>query len=174
MPSAAGTTTHDPARPADAPARVWPRTAALVLLGWLLLAWDVFAAGINTAPFFGDIPSRDRYAESGAVLLTAMVPVLLLCAIGLLSRCRFGLLFLAVPAAVVGALGADMAGSPGDPADPDPRRPFAVADLVADLTRPNWVVAAVLLLALTAVVARRVRQSGSRPDPQAGQGRDVG
>jgi hypothetical protein len=103
-----------------------------------------------------------------------MVPVLLLCAIGLLSRCRFGLLFLAVPAAVVGALGADMAGSPGDPADPDPRRPFAVADLVADLTRPNWVVAAVLLLALTAVVARRVRQSGSRPDPQAGQGRDVG
>ena len=168
MPSAAGTTTHDPARPGDAAAaRVWPRTAALVLLGWLLLAWDVFAAGINAAPFFGDIPSRDRYAESGAVLLTAMVPVLLLCAIGLLSRCRFGLLFLAVPAAVVAALGTDMAVSPGDPADPDPQRPFAATDLLADLTRPNWVAAAVLLLALAAVVAVRLRQSGSRPDPQA-------
>ena len=173
MPSAAGTTTH-PARPGEAPARVWPRTAALLVLGWLLLAWDVFAAGINAAAFFGDIPSRDRYAESGAVLLTAMVPVLLLCVVGLLSRCRFGLLLLAVPAAVVAALGADMAGSPGDPADPDPHRPFAAADLVADLTRLNWVAAAVLLLALAAVVAWRVRQSGRRPDPQAGQRGDVG
>lgn len=174
MPSAAGTTTHAPARPADAAARVWPRTAALVLLGWLLLAWDVLAAGINAASLFGALVSRDRYAESGAVLLTAMVPVLLLCAIGLLWRCRFGLLLLAVPAAVVAAMGADLAVSPGDPADPDPRRPFAAADLVADLTRLNWVAAAVLLLALAVVVVRRVRQSGSRPDPQAGQGRDVG
>lgn len=167
MPSAPGTTTDDRARTADAPARVWPRTAALVLLGWLLLAWDVFAAGINTAPFFGDIPSRDRYAESGAVLLTAMVPVLLLCALGLLSRCRFGLLFLAVPAAVVAVLGADMAGSPGDPADPEPDRPFAAADLVSDLTRLNWVATGVLLAVLAVLLAWRVRQSGRRPDPQA-------
>ncbi|MFC8503865.1 hypothetical protein ACFUC1_16030 [Pedococcus sp. NPDC057267] len=167
MPSAAGTATDHVTRPASGPSRIWPRTAALVLLGWVLLAWDVVAAGINAAAFFGDIPSRDRYAESGAALLTALVPVALLCTIGLLSRCRYGLLLLAAPAAVVAALGADLAGRAGDPADPDPHRPFAATDLVADLTRLNWVATGALVVVLAAQVAWAVRQSGRRPDPQA-------
>src|SRR5690242_17097397 len=102
MPSAPSVADH---RAQRVPDRVWPRTAALVFLGWLLLAWDVFAAGINTAPFFGDVPSRDRYAESGATLLSSVVPVLLLCGVGVLVRCRFGLLALLLPALLVALLG---------------------------------------------------------------------
>ncbi|GAB3438310.1 hypothetical protein GCM10027517_10480 [Phycicoccus ginsengisoli] len=174
MPSAPGPRTDERAQRSPVADRVWPRTAALVLLGWVLLAWDVFAAGINTAPFFGDIPSRDRYAESGATLLTALVPVLLLCTIGLLSRCRSGLLALLVPALLVAVAGADMAGSPGDPADPDPDRPFAAADLVSDLTRLNWTATGILVVVLAVVVVHHVRRSATRPDPQSGQRRDVG
>jgi hypothetical protein len=171
MPSSPGTAGDDLrdglARPAATPPRVWPRTAALVMLGWLLLAWDVFGAGITTAPFFGDVPSRDRYAESGAVLLTALVPVALLCVIGLLAQSRLGLLLLVLPALLVAVAGADFAGRPGDPADPGQDRPFAAADLVSDLTRLNWVAAGILVVVLAAMVAWRVRQSGGRPDPQA-------
>ena len=167
MPSAPGTVTDDRAQPSPGPDRVWPRTAALVLLGWLLLAWDVFGAGINTAPFFGDVPSRSRYAESGATLLTALVPVALLCTVGLLCRCRLGLLALVLPAVLVAVAGADLAGSPGDPADPAPDRPFAASDLVADLTHLNWAASGVLALVLVAVLVHRRRQSGRRPDPQS-------
>ena len=43
----------------------------------------------------------------------------------------------------------------------------AEADLVAELTRPNWVATGVLVVVLALLVARRLRQSGRRPDPQA-------
>jgi hypothetical protein len=59
-------------------------TAGVVLLGWCLLAWTVFGAGITTAPFFGDTPSRGEYVESGMACLTALPPVVLLVVLPLL------------------------------------------------------------------------------------------
>lgn len=139
---------------------VWPVTFAVVVAGLALLAWDLFAAGINTAPFFGDTASRDRYAESGATLVTALVPVALLCLLGLLAGSRFGLLLLAVPAAVLAVGGLDMLGNPGDPNDADPGRAVRPSDFVADLTRLNWIAAAALLLLLLVLLLRRRRSAG--------------
>ncbi|NNM47622.1 hypothetical protein [Knoellia koreensis] len=144
------------------PRRVWPATALVVLLGWLLLAWDVLAAGINTAPFFGDQPSRARYLESGATLLTALLPVLLLCLLGLVLGSRFGLLLLAVPALFAVVAGVSLLGSDGDPSDPDPTRAVRAGDFVADLTRPNWLASGILLAILVVVwVVRRRREAGT-------------
>jgi hypothetical protein len=126
-------------------------TAALVLAGWLLLAWDAFGAGINIAPFFGEVPSRDRYIESGATLLTALVPVALLCLIGVLRGSRFGLLFLVVPALVLTIAGINLLTTDGDPRDPDPTRAVTAGDFVQDLTWLNWITTGVLLLVLVAM-----------------------
>lgn len=151
------TETTAPAAPQHRP--VWPVTMSVVVLGLALLAWDVFAAGINTAPFFGDTPSRARYVESGATLLTALLPVALLCVLGLLNRSRFGLLLLVVPALLLAVAGLDMLGNPGDPTDAGAGRTVRASDFVADLTRPNWLAAGALLVVLVVVLVRRRRSA---------------
>ncbi|SDP70533.1 hypothetical protein SAMN04489867_3542 [Pedococcus dokdonensis] len=158
----------EPGRPAARRERgpVWPVTALVVLLGWCLLAWTVFAAAINTAPFFGETASRDRYLESGMVSLTALVPVLLLVVLGLLLGSRWGLALLAVPALLLVPLGLSSLGQAGDPAKSGYGRALRLDDAVQDLTRLNWVAAVVLLLVIAAVVTwRRRRQTGIRAEP---------
>ena len=141
---------------------IWPVTALAVLLGWCLMAWTVFAATINTAPFFGDTPSRDHYVESGMVALTALVPIAILLALALLTGSRWGLGLLAVPALLLVPIGLSLLSRSGDPSDPDPGRPVRVTDAFSDLTRLNWLAALGLLVALGLVVWRRRRQTGIR------------
>jgi hypothetical protein len=141
---------------------VWPVTALVVLLGWCLMAWTVFAAFIGTAPFFGDIPSRARYIESGMVMLTALLPVAILLLLGSLTGSRWGLALLAVPALLLVPMGLSLLTNPGDPSDADHGRPVRVTDAFQDLTRLNWLAAAALLVALGLVLWRRRRQTGIR------------
>jgi hypothetical protein len=137
-------------------------TAAVVLVGWLLLVWTAFGAGINTAPFFGDTPSRSQYVESGMACLTALLPLALLLACGLLAGSRWGLLLLAVPALLLVPLGLDMLSRAGDPADPGAGRGVQASDAFSELTRLSWVAAAALLLVLvTTLVVRRRRARGA-------------
>ena len=148
---------------------VWPVTALVVLLGWCLMAWTVFAAGINTAPFFGDTPSRDHYVESGMVLLTALLPIAVLLLLAGLTGSRWGLGLLAAPALLLVPLGLGMLANAGDPSDPDHGRPVRVTDAFQDLTRLNWLAAGALLIALGLVLWRRRRQTGIRARAWAGQ-----
>ena len=141
---------------------VWPVTALVVLLGWCLIAWTVFAALIGTAPFFGDIPSRDRYVEAGMVMLTALLPIAILLVLGGLAGSRWGLGLLVVPALLLVPLGLSLLANAGDPSDPDHGRAVRFADAFQDLTRLNWVATAALLLALGLVLWRRRRQTGIR------------
>lgn len=162
MTTSSGPRLTDP--PAAAPSRPrWPLTAAVVLLGWCLLAWTVFGAGINTAPFFGDVPSRDKYVESGMVCLTALLPVTLLLLAGLVAGSRWGLLLLAVPGVLLVPLGLDLLSRPGDPADPGAGRQVQASDAFADLTRLNWAAAAVLLLVVAGGLAARRRGRAATP-----------
>jgi len=151
--------------PAPAPRRpVWPVTAAVVLLGLLLLGWEVVAAVISTAPFFGETPSRDRYVEAGMLLVTSVVPVALLCLLGWLLGSRWGLVLLALPGAAAVAMGVDQLGRLGGDGHPDRDRPVRLGDAFQDLTRPNWLAAGLLLVAVSLLSWRR-RRSAERADP---------
>ena len=164
-PTARTAPTARTGRPAATAGRapVWPVTALVVLLGWCLLAWTVLVGAINTAPFFGEIASRDRYLESAMVALTALVPVALVLVLGLLAGSRWGLLLLAVPALLLVPLGLDLLGGAGDPAKPGYGRGARWDDVFADATRLNWVATGVLLVVIGAVVSwRRRRQTGIR------------
>ena len=143
---------------------VWPVTAMVVLLGWCLLAWTIFAGAVNTAPFFGETASRDRYVESGMVALTALVPVALLLVLGRLAGSRWGLALLAAPGLLLVPLGLSMLGEGGDPAKSGFGRGLRWGDAFQDLTRLNWLASGVLLF-LLAVVAWRRRQTGIRANP---------
>jgi len=170
MPTHAGASapTED-ARPAT---RRWPVTLVVVVAGVVLLGWEVAVAVVNTASFFGEQPSRDRLVETGMLLATSAVPVALACVVGLLLGSRWGLLLLAVPGVVVSAMGVDLMGRTGGGNDPERDRPVRWSDAFQDLTRPNWVAAAVLLGVLGLVLARRRRrrQTGIRADHEARQG----
>ena len=157
--------TREPA-PGDAPVErhIWPVTAAIVLVGLLLLAWEVVVAVVNTAAFFGDTPPRDRYIEAGMLLATSVVPVALACAVGLLLGSRWGLALLAVPGLAAVAMGVALMGRVGTDRYPGRDRPVRLSDAFQDLTRPNWLAAAVLLAVLGLVLARR-RRTGIRANP---------
>ncbi|KRF26203.1 hypothetical protein [Phycicoccus sp. Soil803] len=166
------TTPADPGAPTPAAPSgtgqgpVWPLTALVVLLGWCLLAWTVFAGAINTAPFFGETASRDRYVESGMVTLTALVPVALLLVLGRLAGSRWGLALLAAPGLLLVPLGLSMLGEGGDPAKSGHGRGVRWEDAFQDLTRLNWVATAVLLVVIAAVAwRRRRRQTAIRANP---------
>jgi hypothetical protein len=147
-------------------APVWPVTALVVLVGWCLLAWTVLVGAVNTATFFGETASRDRYLESGMVCLTALLPVLLLVLLGLLAGSRWGLALLVVPALLLVPLGLSALGEPGDPAKSGYGRGVRWDDAVQDLTRLNWLATGALLLVVGAVVWwRRRRQTGIRANP---------
>ena len=148
---------------------VWPVTALVVLLGWCLMAWTLFAATINTAPFFGETPSRAHYVESAMVTLTALVPIPLLLVLAGLTGSRWGLGLLAVPALLLVPLGLSLLANAGDPSDPGHGRPVRFTDAFADLTRLNWLAAVALLMALGLVLWHRRRQTGIRARAWAGQ-----
>ena len=84
-------TTAPSGQPTAARRPVWPVTAGIVLLGLVFLAWEVVVAGVSTAPFFGETPSRDSYVETGMLLATSAVPVVLLCVLGWLLGVAMGL-----------------------------------------------------------------------------------
>jgi hypothetical protein len=146
---------------------VWPVTAIVVLLGWCLIAWTVFAGAITTAPFFGETPSRDEYVESGLLALTALVPIAILLALATLAGSRWGLALLAVPALLLVPLGVGMLAHDGDPADPRAGRAVRFGDAFQDLARLNWLAAVVLLAALGLVLWRRRRRAGIPATAQA-------
>ena len=158
------TTASSHSRLADRPGgsgsrRTWPVTAGVVLLGWCVLAWTVFGAAINTAPFFGDTPSRSQYVESGMACLAALPPVALLLVAGLLAGSRWGLLVLALPAVLLVPMGLDLLSKPGDPADASPGRAVQFSDVFADLTRLSWAATAVLLLVVGGMLLARRRRA---------------
>lgn len=166
------TTPAGPGQPTTGPTSrgdrgpVWPVTALVVLLGWCLLAWSVIAGAINTAPFFGETASRDRYIESGMVPLTALVPVVLLLVLGALAGSRWGLALLALPALLLVPLGVSILGEAGDPDKSGYGRGARWGDAFQDLTRLNWVATGVLTLVIALVVWRRHRrQTGIRANP---------
>ncbi|GAA2734761.1 hypothetical protein GCM10009867_15580 [Pedococcus aerophilus] len=164
MPSSATSTNRPaPSGPA-APRRTWPVTAAAVLLGWCLIAWVVFAAALNTAPFFGEQPTREEDIESGLVLATAVVPLLLLAAVAVRWGSRWGILLLVGPALLLVPLGLDWVSDAGNGNDPARNRSVTWADLGGELVRPNWVVATGLLLVLAVSVgrSRRARRADVR------------
>jgi hypothetical protein len=144
---------------------VWPVTALVVGLGLALLGWEVVVAVVNTAAFFGETPSRDRFVESGMLLVTSALPVALACALGMVLGSRWGLLLLALPGVVAVVMGLDLLARTGSERHPDPDRPARLSDAFQDLTRPNWVAAVLLLLALGLVLARRRRRTGIRANP---------
>ncbi|WP_106297358.1 hypothetical protein [Knoellia remsis] len=153
-----------PDQPAHRRAPVWPVTAAVVVLGLMLLAWDAWAAIWTTAPLFGEISTRADRIEAGMVLLTGTVPVLVWSAWAILRGSRLGLALLLAPTALLGWMGVNELGNAGDPSAPDHARPVRWFDATDELTRGNWAVAAlgVLALVVTAVMRHRGAQRNGR------------
>lgn len=157
----------DPPHPSR---RTWPVTAAAVLLGWCFIAWVLLVAAINSAPFFGEQPTRDEQIESGLALATAAVPLALLCVLAVRWGSRWGILLLAAPTCLLVPLGLEWASRSGIGREPWPDRPLAWADLGSELLRPGWVLSAVLLvlLAVSAARSRRARRLVPRRTVPAG------
>jgi hypothetical protein len=119
----------------------------------------VTVAVVGTAPFFGETPSRERYIESGLLLVTSAVPVVLLCLLAWLLGSRWGLALLAVPGAGTVAMGVDLLGRVGGEDHLDRTRAVRLTDAFQDLTRPNWLATVLLLAAVALVLWRRHRRS---------------
>jgi hypothetical protein len=141
--------------------RVWPRTLAVVLAGLTLLAWDLWAATITTAPFFGEQPSGDDLIAAGMALLTALVPAGLLVVLGLLAGSRFGLLALLLPGALLAAAGADLLDRAGTSVLAP--RQAVPADVLAQLTSLNWLAAGVVLIVVVVALVRRRHRDRAGP-----------
>ena len=166
MPGATSVDQHLDRRTAR---RTWPVTTAVVVAGLAFLAWEVVVAVVETAAFFGEAPSRAELVEGGVLLATSAVPVALACALGLLLGSRWGLLLLAVPGVAAVLMGLDLMGRTGNDRESEPDRPVRLGDAFQDLTRPNWLAAALLLVALVLVARRRRRRTGIRTDHEAPQ-----
>ncbi len=143
--------------------RVWPLTVLLVLVGLVVQASALWNSLIAAAPFFGDIPSRARYLESAASSLTGLVPTVAIALLGVVLGSRWGLLALVPGAGLLLVGGLESLTRMGDPADPDPGRALRLADLGDDITRLNWLMAALAVLAVVValVVRRRQRRATS-------------
>lgn len=136
-------------------APVWPLTLLLVVIAYVLAAWDSWVALISGAPFFADIPSRDSYIRGGMAALTGVLPCLLLALVGWLAGSRWGLLLIGLPTVVLLGVGVSMLADPGDPRDPDPGRAVVAADVFGEFTLINWVVCAGLAAVIAGMVWRR-------------------
>lgn len=137
--------------------RVWPQTAFFVIAGFVVAAWSVFIAGIGTASFFGDTPSRERYIEAAMVSLTALLVVVLLGVVGRLMGSGAGLWSLVVPAAALLATGLTTLSSRGDGADAEPGRAPRVSDVFGEATVLNWLVIAALVVTVAGLTWSRRR-----------------
>jgi hypothetical protein len=137
---------------------VWPVTLLVVVSAYLLSAWNLYGAGIVTAPFFGEIPSRDDYIRGGMAALTGVLPCVLFAVAGRLAGSRWGLVLIALPAVALLAVGLSMLSTSGDPVDPLPGRAVRPTDVVDELTYLNWIVSAGLALVIAGLSWSRRRR----------------
>lgn len=151
-----------PPAPQQAAPRQWPLLASLVLIAWCFYAWSIFAAGITTARFFGDMPSRSDYLEAGMLLLTTLLIGLASSWLASLHGGRWSLVLLLGPPLMVLPVGIDQLTRTGDSRDPDPGRAIQLTDVFQGSTVLNWLLAAALVAAaVVTLVQRRQRRSGT-------------
>lgn len=152
-PGDSATVAPEPATP-----RQWPLLASLVVVTWCVYAWSILAAGITTARFFGDTPSRSEYLEAGSLLLTTLVVGLAAAWVASLHGGRWSLVLLLAPPLMVLPVGIDQLTRTGDTRDPDPGRPLQLADVFQDTTVLNWLVAAALVATAVGILVQRRRR----------------
>ena len=154
-------TARNPDYPETSVRRTWPVALGLVALAVLLVVVDLFGAGIVTAPFFGDTPSRAEYLEAGATMISAVLPLAGLTVAAWCLGSRVALVVILLAAAVSAFVGASLMSETGDRSDPDPGRPLALGDFVTNLNVLNGFALVLALLLLVLAVVRRRRRAGA-------------
>jgi hypothetical protein len=156
--------------------RVWPITTLVVIVAFLLMAYQLFvcaimAVGSMSSELFqglvsnvgttSDSPFENGYITAGMACLTSLPAFAALIWCGWQRGSRFGLLLIGVPAWVMGVVGfLALDTARGTNVAPEARRLPYIADLFDDLTLVNWAV--VVLFGGFAVVTHLLRR---RPRP---------
>lgn len=142
--------------------RIWPTTALLVILAFLLTLYQGFGVAITTAPFFGDTPSRDDYISAGTAALTTLPAFAAMIWCGWQRGSRPGLWLIAAPAALMVLVGLNLLATEGDSRDPHPTRALSLADLFTAMTWLNWGTTILFVAIAVAghLLRRRVRHTG--------------
>lgn len=138
---------------------MWPLTLLVVVCAYLLSAVDLFNAAISTAPFFGEIPSRDETLAGGMAALTGVLPCVLFAVAGRLGGSRWGLALIGLPTAALLLVGVSMLTPSQGPTDLEPDRAMQPADVFGRLTELNWIVVAALAVVILVVVRARRRHA---------------
>ena len=140
--------------------RIWPITATLVVFALLLFLYQGFVAAITTAPFFGDIPSRDQDIEAGMACVTTLPVFAAMIWCGWQRGSRRGLWLIGGLAAVMAFAALSPLGTTGDSGDPHPGRAPGLADLFGGSAPLNWVAFVVFAgLSLATYLQRRARHA---------------
>ncbi|HEX7460574.1 MAG TPA: hypothetical protein VF317_00195 [Dermatophilaceae bacterium] len=153
----APTATTDAARMTP---RIWPITAMLVIIAFVLMLMSTFIAGIEVAPFFGDHPSRDSYIEAGMTCVTTLPVFAAMVWCGQQRGSRHGLWLIGVPAGLMAYSGLNLLLTTGGPNHPHPNLAPDVTDLFSGSTVFNWI--AFVVFAVVAVTTHLQRRRARR------------
>jgi hypothetical protein len=94
----------------------------------------------------------DILRTMGPIRLPSGLPCVLLAVAGRLGGSRWGLALIGLPAAVLIAAVLSMLANSGDPRELQAGRSVGPSDFFGDLTHLNWIVCAVLALAIVATI----------------------
>ncbi|SFA91602.1 hypothetical protein SAMN05421867_103200 [Cellulomonas marina] len=133
----------------------------MLVLGGLLALVDGYAAFIGTASFLGSTPTPQDALRASATCLTGLLALAAMAVLALLHGSRWGLVLLALPAAVLLAFGGGLPGvhvvnaPPGGP---------GLDALKGEGTGLNWTVTVLALAGVGAtLLVRRRRRTRDRP-----------
>jgi hypothetical protein len=155
---------------ASATRRVWPTTALLVLLAYLLMVYQLLAGAFMvylgfllplSSVFFPDTPDGGDFIPAAMACLTTLPAFAAMVWCGWQRGSRLGLLLVSGPAALMTLVGLNLLDTPPVTLrSPQPTRAPSLIGLFGDLTLLNW--AAVVVFVAVAVPTHLQRRRARR------------
>ena len=150
--------------------RIWPTTALLVILAYLLMVYQLLAGAFMvylgfllplSSMFFPGTPDGGDFIPAAMACLTTLPAFAAMIWCGWQRGSRLGLLLISGPASLMTLVGLNLLDTPAVTLrSPQPRRALSLVDLFGDLTLLNW--AAVVVFVAVAVATHLQRRRARR------------